>query len=87
VVPNEQSVERAADIIASAKRPAVLIGKGAAYAGAEDRLKKLIETILLPLFLHLPVSQSLFWLAFCLSYQLRDAEGIPFHMYSPFRKY
>ncbi len=55
VVPNEQSVERAADIIASAKRPAVLIGKGAAYAGAEDRLKKLIETYGIP---YLPMSMA-----------------------------
>ena len=55
VVPNEQSVERAADIIASAKRPAVFIGKGAAYARAEDRLKKLIETYGIP---YLPMSMA-----------------------------
>lgn len=55
VMPNEDAVERAAAILASAKRPAVLIGKGAAYACAEDRIRKLTETYGIP---YLPMSMA-----------------------------
>jgi len=36
------------EIIASAKHPAVLLGKGAAYAQIDDRIKTLIETYKIP---------------------------------------
>ena len=39
--PAPEAVKRAVDLIASAKRPAIIIGKGAAYAGVEDKLKAL----------------------------------------------
>ncbi len=48
VAPNESAVERAAEIIASAKRPAILLGKGAAQAQAEELIKKLSDTYKIP---------------------------------------
>ena len=46
--PNTEAVKRAADLLLSAKRPAVLLGKGAAYAQVDDKIKELIETAQLP---------------------------------------
>lgn len=46
--PNAEAVARAAEILASAKRPAVLLGKGAAYAQTDDAIKELIETYRIP---------------------------------------
>ncbi|MDE5805728.1 MAG: oxalyl-CoA decarboxylase [Paramuribaculum sp.] len=46
--PNAEAVKRAADLLLSAKRPAVLLGKGAAYAQVDDKIKELIETAQLP---------------------------------------
>ena len=48
VAPNAESVTRAAQIIAGAKRPAILLGKGAAQAQAEDLIKELSDTYKLP---------------------------------------
>ena len=48
VAPNAESVERAAEILASAQRPAILLGKGAAYAQAEDKIKELVDTYKIP---------------------------------------
>ena len=50
VSPNEDSVKRAVELLTSAKRPAVLLGKGAAYAQVDDKIKKLIETYNIPYF-------------------------------------
>ena len=47
-LPNPQSIERAVDILTKAKHPAIMIGKGAAYARVEDQLKKLVETYKIP---------------------------------------
>lgn len=55
VAPNAQAVERAAQILAQAKRPAVLLGKGAAYAQVDDKIKELIQTYNLP---YLPMSMA-----------------------------
>mgnify|MGYP005942896481 CR=1 FL=1 len=55
VAPNDASVERAAEILASAKRPAILLGKGAAYAQVEDKIKALVEKYNLP---YLPMSMA-----------------------------
>ena len=55
VEPTQSAVERAADILASAKRPAVLLGKGAAYAQMDDDIKALIENNGLP---YLPMSMA-----------------------------
>ena len=46
--PNAEAVERAAGLIASAKRPAILLGKGAAYAQVDDKIKTLVETYKIP---------------------------------------
>ncbi|MDE6218150.1 MAG: hypothetical protein K2F64_04030, partial [Muribaculaceae bacterium] len=46
--PSAESIERAAEIIASAKRPAILLGKGAAYAQVDDKIKTLCETYKIP---------------------------------------
>lgn len=55
VAPNQASVDKAVEILTNAKRPAVLIGKGAAYAQVEDKLKTLVETYQLP---YLPMSMA-----------------------------
>lgn len=55
VAPNQASVDKAVEILSTAKRPAVLIGKGAAYAQVEDKLKTLIETYKIP---YLPMSMA-----------------------------
>lgn len=48
VHPNSESVERAVKLLTEAKRPAILIGKGAAYARVENQLKELVETYKIP---------------------------------------
>lgn len=50
VAPNDQSVARAAEIISQAKQPAILIGKGAAQAQAEDLIKELSDTYKIPYY-------------------------------------
>lgn len=55
VAPNKESVDRAVDILLSAKRPAILLGKGAAYAQVDDKIKQLIETYKIP---YLPMSMA-----------------------------
>ncbi len=55
VAPNDEAVQRAADIIASAQRPAILLGKGAAYAQVDDKIKTLIEKYSIP---YLPMSMA-----------------------------
>lgn len=48
VAPNPEAITRAAQIIAAAKKPAILLGKGAAQAQADDLVKELSETYKLP---------------------------------------
>lgn len=55
VAPNTQAVDRAVELIASAKRPAILLGKGAAYAQVDDKIKTLIEKYNIP---YLPMSMA-----------------------------
>ncbi len=55
VAPNQEAVDRAVEIISSAKRPAVLLGKGAAYAQIDDKIKQLIEKYNIP---YLPMSMA-----------------------------
>lgn len=55
VAPNQAAVDRAVALLASAKRPAILLGKGAAYAQVDDKIKKLIETYKIP---YLPMSMA-----------------------------
>lgn len=48
VAPTQAAVDRAVEILTSAKHPAILLGKGAAYAQVDDKIKKLIETYKIP---------------------------------------
>ena len=48
VAPTQSSVDWAVDILTSAKRPAILLGKGAAYAQVDDKIKQLVETYKIP---------------------------------------
>ena len=48
VAPNNEAVKRAAQTLLSAKRPAILLGKGAAYAQVENQIKELVETYNIP---------------------------------------
>ena len=50
VAPNADAVKRAVALLASAKKPAILLGKGAAYAGLEDLVKELVETYNIPYY-------------------------------------
>ena len=50
MIPSDESVERAVKLLASAKRPAILLGKGAAYAQVDDKIKKLIESTGIPFY-------------------------------------
>ena len=50
VVPNAAAVERAVELLTTAKRPAILLGKGAAYAQVEDKIKTLVETYKIPYY-------------------------------------
>lgn len=53
--PAPEAVTRAAQLIAGADRPALLIGKGAAYARVEDLLKQLVDKAGIP---YLPMSMA-----------------------------
>lgn len=55
VAPNDEAVQRAADIIAGAKHPAILLGKGASYARVENQVKELVEKYDIP---YLPMSMA-----------------------------
>ncbi|MBD5213451.1 MAG: oxalyl-CoA decarboxylase [Bacteroidales bacterium] len=48
VAPNADAVKRAVSILSQAKRPAILLGKGAAYAQVDDKIKELIEKYNIP---------------------------------------
>lgn len=50
MVPAPEAVDRALSMLAAAKRPAILLGKGAAYAQIDDKIKKFIETTGVPFF-------------------------------------
>lgn len=53
--PAPQAVKRAVELIASAKQPAFIFGKGAAYARVEDLLKTLVDKTGIP---YLPMSMA-----------------------------
>ena len=55
VAPNTDAVDRAVQLLSTARRPAILLGKGAAYAQVDDKIKKLIETYRIP---YLPMSMA-----------------------------
>ena len=48
VAPTQTAVDRAGELLTTAKRPAILLGKGAAYAQVDDKIKELVETYKIP---------------------------------------
>ncbi|MBO4954849.1 MAG: oxalyl-CoA decarboxylase [Muribaculaceae bacterium] len=50
MVPSADSVKRAVQLLASAKRPAFVLGKGAAFARIDDEIKQLVETTGIPFY-------------------------------------
>src|SRR5512139_3318869 len=42
-IPSPASVKRALDVLKSAKRPLIILGKGAAYAQADDEIRSFVE--------------------------------------------
>ncbi|CAN5393511.1 oxalyl-CoA decarboxylase [soil metagenome] len=42
-IPSPESVKRALDVLKSAKKPLIILGKGAAYAQADDAIRSLVE--------------------------------------------
>jgi len=54
-LPAPSAVERALDILKSAERPLIILGKGAAYAQADDAIKSLVEKSGIPF---LPMSMA-----------------------------
>jgi oxalyl-CoA decarboxylase len=54
-IPAPAAVKRALDILKSAKRPLIILGKGAAYAQADDAIRALVEKTGIPF---LPMSMG-----------------------------
>lgn len=55
MIPSEASVRRALDLLLQAKKPLILLGKGAAYAQADDAIRTFIEKTGIPF---LPMSMA-----------------------------
>lgn len=54
-IPGPDAVKRALDVLKSAKKPLIILGKGAAYAQADDAIKNLVEKSGVPF---LPMSMA-----------------------------
>ncbi|MBR1158788.1 oxalyl-CoA decarboxylase [Bradyrhizobium elkanii] len=54
-IPSPSSVKRALDVLKNAKRPLIILGKGAAYAQADEAIKKFVEKSGVPF---LPMSMA-----------------------------
>jgi oxalyl-CoA decarboxylase len=54
-IPAPDAVERALDLLKNAKRPLIILGKGAAYAQADDEIRALVEKSGIP---YLPMSMA-----------------------------
>jgi oxalyl-CoA decarboxylase len=54
-IPAAAAVKRALDVLKSAKRPLIILGKGAAYAQADDAIRSLVEKSGIPF---LPMSMA-----------------------------
>src|SRR5436309_8360155 len=54
-IPSPASVKRALDVLKSAKRPLIILGKGAAYAQADEEIKTFVEKSGVPF---LPMSMA-----------------------------
>ncbi|MGI9477283.1 MAG: oxalyl-CoA decarboxylase [Hyphomicrobiaceae bacterium] len=54
-IPSPQAVGRALDLLKEAKKPLIILGKGAAYAQADDAIRALVEKSGIP---YLPMSMA-----------------------------
>src|SRR5450756_1995029 len=54
-IPAASAIKRALDVLKSAKRPLIILGKGAAYAQADDAIRSLVEKSGIPF---LPMSMA-----------------------------
>ncbi len=54
-IPAPDAVNRALDVLKGAKRPLIILGKGAAYAQADDEIRTLVENSGIP---YLPMSMA-----------------------------
>lgn len=54
-IPEPKAVERAIDVLRGAKRPLIILGKGAAYAQADATIRNFVETSGIP---YLPMSMA-----------------------------
>src|SRR5579872_4191734 len=54
-IPAAEAIKRALDVLKSAKRPLIILGKGAAYAQADDTIKNFVEKSGIPF---LPMSMA-----------------------------
>jgi oxalyl-CoA decarboxylase len=54
-LPAPESIERALEVIKTAQRPLIILGKGAAYAQADDEIRALVEKSGIP---YLPMSMA-----------------------------
>src|SRR5688572_2663850 len=54
-IPAPEAVKRAVDLLKGAKKPLIILGKGAAYAQADNEIKNLIERTGIP---YLPMSMA-----------------------------
>src|SRR6201994_2016965 len=54
-IPSPDSVRRALDVLRGARRPLIILGKGAAYAQADDEIRQLVEKSGVPF---LPMSMA-----------------------------
>jgi len=54
-IPAPDSIKRALDVLKTAKRPLIILGKGAAYAQADDEIRALVEKSGIPF---LPMSMA-----------------------------
>ncbi len=54
-IPSAEAIERALDVIKGAKKPLIILGKGAAYAQADEAVRAFVETSGIP---YLPMSMA-----------------------------
>lgn len=54
-IPSSQSISKALQLLASAKKPLIILGKGAAYAQSDDAIRQFVETTGIP---YLPMSMA-----------------------------
>jgi oxalyl-CoA decarboxylase len=54
-IPSPESIKRALDVLKSAKKPLIILGKGAAYAQADDAIRSFVEKSGIPF---LPMSMA-----------------------------